>query len=234
MTYNNNFTFFNFNTFCQPNWNWFTPMNFSFPSMPMLNSTFTFNTIPTFSSTPTFTPSFTPSFTQWSFPKWDTTPSFLGKTKTETTTSGSFASMSRSEALKAAQNNPNLEKLSGGIGWSISSASFTNDIPYAKKGTSDILARVSKQIGEDLVITSALGTKNSPHVKTSSSESHYNEENPKLDIGGGLSHTQAESLRSKLLNTGYFSRVEVEKHGDTAHLDVQIKDSAFKKLDTVA
>ena len=227
MTYKNAFTPFNFNTCYQPSWSWLTPMNFFIPPV--------FTKPPSFlTETPRFS-SFNYNYTTpWSFPNWLNMDSVFKSNTKSNDYSTSFASMTRSEALEAARNNPNLEHLSGGTGWSISSASFTNDIPYARKGTSDILARVSKQIGEDLVITSALGTKNSPHAKTSSSESHYNEENPKLDIGGGLSHTQAESLRSKLLNTGYFSRVEVEKHGDTAHLDVQIKDSAFKKLDTVA
>ena len=147
----------------------------------------------------------------------------------------SFANMTRSEALSAAEGNANLEKLTGGANWTVSDASFQNDIPYARKGTSAILAKAASLAGENLVVTSALGTKNSPHVKSNSQASHYNSENPKLDLGGGLNQQRAYSLQSKLKNTGLFSRVAVEGHGDgTYHLDIQIADSAFNGLDTLA
>ncbi len=146
----------------------------------------------------------------------------------------SYAEMSREAALKAAAADANLEKLSGGNGWSVSDTSFANDIPYAKKGTGAVLEKAASMTGETLVVTSALGTETSPHAKGSSSESHYNSSNPKLDLGGGLSIAQAEQLKVKLDGTGLFSRVVVESDGDTAHLDVQIADSAFEKLDTLA
>ena len=146
----------------------------------------------------------------------------------------SYASMSRAAALEAASKDPNLEKLTGGTGWSVSDSSFVNDIPYAKKGTGAVLEKAATLTGETLVVTSALGTETSPHAKGNSSESHYNSANPKLDLGGGLSLSQAEQLKVKLEGTGLFSRVVVESDGDTAHLDIQIADSAFEKLDTLA
>lgn len=146
----------------------------------------------------------------------------------------SYASMSREAALKAASADPNLEKLTGGTGWSVSDGSFIYDIPYAKKGTGAVLEKAASLIGESLVVTSALGTKDSPHVKNSGSVSHYNSNNPKLDLGGGLTPDQANSLKTKLDSTGLFSRITVESDGATAHLDVQIADSAFEKLNTLA
>ena len=114
-------------------------------------------------------------------------------------------------------------------------ADFCNDIPYAKKGTGALLTKISDEIGEELIVTSALGTKTSPHSKGNSSCSHYNEKNPKLDFGGGLNHSEATSLANKLKNTGYFSRVAVEANGDgNYHLDVQIKDSAYNSLNVTA
>lgn len=155
------------------------------------------------------------------------------KSKTSKSSSGSlykYANLSRSAALSEAAKDSNLEKLSGGKGWSVNSASFVHDIPYARKGTGAILTKVSKMINQELVITSALGTSGSPHVKNGDSVSHYNSNNPKLDIGGGLSPSEAYKLQAKLKSTGYFSRVSVETHGSTAHLDVQIKESAFESL----
>lgn len=154
--------------------------------------------------------------------------------KNYTYSGGLYANMNRLEALKKAEKDPKLEKLTGGNGWSISEASFINDIPYAKKGTGLVLAKAARLTGENLVVTSALGTKDSPHAKNSGSASHYNSDNPKLDLGGGLSPEQANSLKAKLDSTGLFSRIMVESDGATAHLDVQIADSAFKSLDTVA
>ena len=98
-----------------------------------------------------------------------------------------------------------------------------------------MLSKISAEIGEDLVVTSALGTKTSPHAKGSSSCSHYNENNPKLDFGGGLNQSEANRLANKLRGTNYFSRVAVEANGDgNYHLDVQIKDSAYKGLEITA
>lgn len=142
-----------------------------------------------------------------------------------------YANMSRDEALKAAAHDSNLEKLTGGDSWSVSTASFQNDIPYAKKGTAELLNRVCNDCAiTNLVVTSALGTKDSKHKSGSSPASHYNELNPKLDFGGGLSHADAEDLKTKLKRTGLFSRVEIEDHGKTSHLDVQFSDAAYKSL----
>lgn len=136
-----------------------------------------------------------------------------------------FGSMSKSEAIRAAKNNSNLEHLGGGKGWSVSDSSFVNDIPYAKKGMSKFLTKLSAQIGETLVVTSALGTANSPHSKNGG---HYDASNPKLDFGGGLTNSEANSLAGKLENTGYFSHILVEEHGDgTAHVDVKVKSSVL-------
>ena len=146
-----------------------------------------------------------------------------------------YANLTRTEALSLASRDSGLEELKNGTGWRISDNSFKNDIPYAKKGTGALLSQISAEIGEDLVVTSALGTKTSPHAKGSSSCSHYNENNPKLDFGGGLNQSEANRLANKLRNTDYFSRVAVEANGDgNYHLDVQIKDSAYNNLSLIA
>ena len=161
-------------------------------------------------------------------------PAAIWNSGTKKSSDTDYAALSRSSALEAAAKDPNLEKLTGGKGWSISESSFINDIPYARKGVSTILTRAAELTGETLVVTSALGTKDSPHAKGTSEASHYNSKNPKLDFGGGLSLSAAEALKKKLDDTGLFSRVDVEKDGDTAHLDVQIASSAFEKIDTLA
>ncbi|MBO5738328.1 hypothetical protein J6R97_03215 [bacterium] len=137
-----------------------------------------------------------------------------------------YAKLTKQEAEKKAREDKNLEKLRGGKNWSVSSGSFINDIPYAARGINRFLDSLAKELGVHLTITSALGTKSSPHVKNGG---HYDEINPKLDIGN-LTPSKAKELRTKLLNTGYFSRVEVEQHGKTAHLDVKIKDDALAKF----
>jgi hypothetical protein len=201
----------------------------NFWQMPTFFNTSNFNNLLTFN-----TPSFWNSTGIWS-------PSTLGTSNSSSSISASrssssgvcnykYAKLSRSAALTEAAKNPNLEKLSGGNGWSVSSNSFANDIPYARKGTSAILAKVAAQIGQNITVTSALGTKTSPHVKSTGYASHYNDTNPKLDLGGGLSNSRALALKDKLLATGYFSRVSVESDGATSHLDVQIKESAYNNL----
>ena len=140
----------------------------------------------------------------------------------------SYVNLSKSAAFARAKNDSNLEQLTGGKNWSISEASFRTDIPFAKKGTAAILDKVATLTGENLVITSALGTgeANNPHVKSGYS-SHHNAENPKLDIrinGNG------KSLAQKLKGTGYFSRVSIESD----HLDVQIDPSKYQGLDAIA
>ena len=142
-----------------------------------------------------------------------------------------YASLSKSEAEARAKKDSNLEELTGGEGWIVSDASFENDIKFAKKGTGALLTRAAKEAGVSLTVTSALGTKFSPHdKKISGTASHYNENNPKLDLGGGLSHAQAEELKNKLIATGLFSRVAVESDGNTSHLDVQFADSAYETV----
>ena len=131
----------------------------------------------------------------------------------------SYSTLSISDAIKKADNDKNLEKLTSGKGWYVDKNSFKTDIPYAKKGMSDFLTKVCKETGLTLRITSALGTgtAGNPHVKGGYA-SHHNADNPKLDFGktDGVS---LATMASKLKATGYFSRVENE--GD--HLDVQVK-----------
>lgn len=140
----------------------------------------------------------------------------------------SYLNLTKSAAFAKAKTDSNLEQLKGGRNWSISEASFRTDIPFAKKGTAAILDKVAAMTGENLVITSALGTgeANNPHQK-SGYASHHNAENPKLDI---RINGNAQAFAQKLKNTGYFSRVSVESD----HLDVQIDPDKFKSLDTVA
>lgn len=131
-----------------------------------------------------------------------------------------FRNMSKAEAERAAANSPHLEYLRGGKGWSVSDTSFVNDIEYAGKGMNKFLTHLSSKIGQNLVVTSALGTKNSPHTASG----HYDFKNPKLDFGGGMTEEQAQALANKLQSTRYFSHIYLEPHGDGyAHVDVQVK-----------
>ena len=138
------------------------------------------------------------------------------------------------ECLKDLQIYPSMPPLQRTYGVTISSASFINDIPYAKKGTMEILKKAAQEIKEDLVITSALGTSTSPHSlnKDGGVEgTHYDPNNPKIDLGGGLtSQLQSNTLAEKLMATGYFDFVEPECDGVTWHLDLRIKDSAYEEL----
>ena len=202
----------------------FAPTTFSFPDTPYVlnSSTSIFNT-PSWDSSYTLSiTSPTNTFTSNSF---SSTSHAANKTY-----NSKFATMSKSEAVNAAEANPNLEKLSGGNGWRISSNSFVNDIPYARKGMNAFLTKLSSQIGENLVVTSALGTATSPHSKNGG---HYDETNPKLDFGGGMSESEAYLLKAKLDGTGYFSRVEVEVDGTTAHLDVKVKENELAKYESI-
>ena len=81
-----------------------------------------------------------------------------------------------------------------------------------------------------ITITSALGTKTSPHDKNCE-HSHYDANNPKLDFGGGLTKEQAENLSEALMSTGKFEFATPESDGTTWHLDVKIRDSAYADLD---
>lgn len=131
-----------------------------------------------------------------------------------------FRNMSKTEAVRAAANSPYLEYLKGGKGWSVSSDDFVNDIPYAANGMNKFLTHLSSKIGQNLVVTSALGTKKSPHTASG----HYDSRNPKLDFGGGMTEKQAQTLANKLESTGYFSHIYLERHSDgTAHVDVEAR-----------
>ena len=137
----------------------------------------------------------------------------------------SYAKLSRDKALKKAAKDPRLERLKGGNGWSVSLDSFITDIPYAKKHTGAILSFVSSIIGENLVVTSALGThgtrnNRTPHKVTQNYCTHHNAENPKLDI---RSNGHPKKLQKMLLNTGLFARVSIEPD----HLDIQIKPEVY-------
>jgi len=233
---------------------WFPQLqDFSMPSLPNLNScwgnfnniasqfnfqlpNWTFDTTNTWNSfsTPfTFNSiglNTTPSWGSFSSPVMDTFESSTSKTKTFKKTSvtlSDYAKMNKLDAERNAQKDPNLEKLKGGNNWSISYASFRNDIPYAGSGVNNFLDHLTFKIGERLVVTSALGSATSPHAKNGG---HYDSLNPKLDFGGGLTSTEAYRLKTKLVNTGYFARVEVESDGATCHLDVKIKDNVLAEF----
>ena len=137
----------------------------------------------------------------------------------------SYSKMSKEKALAKAKNDSRLEKLTGGEGWSVSEASFITDIPYARKYTGEILSFVSSIIGENIVVTSALGTggskgKRSPHKISKNYCTHHNAENPKLDI---RTNGNAQKMSKKLKATGLFSRVSIEPD----HLDIQIKNEVY-------
>ena len=185
----------------------------------------------------------------WQMPTFDnftfTLPSFKSTSLSNKSSSGStfkpfsqnisgninhsYLGLSKASAYQKAKSDSNLEELKGGSRWQISSASFRTDIPFAKKGTGAILDKVAAAIGEELIITSALGTgeAGNPHQKGGYA-SHHNAENPKLDIS--TRGKNASVLAQKLKDTGYFSRVSIESD----HLDVQIDPSKFKTLNTLA
>ena len=144
-----------------------------------------------------------------------------------------YANLSREDAEEEAEKSDFLEKLENGSDFSISDGSFVNDIKYAAKGMNKFLSKLAKKIRRKtttkLVVTSALGTKNSPHSKGSAAVSHYNPTNPKIDFGGQLSHEKGRELLACLRETGYFSRCEIEYHGNTCHIDVQVKQSELDK-----
>ena len=156
------------------------------------------------------------------------TPAFTAYSKSVSGgVDASYSSLSRENALDKAKNDSRLECLKGGKGWSLA-GTFNTDIPYAKKGTSEILTRVAEMVGESLVITSALGTAGTALEKTPHAiggyVSHHNAENPKLDVDI-TSKTHGERLAKKLQETGYFSHISIESD----HLDVQIDPSKFRK-----
>ena len=146
-----------------------------------------------------------------------------------------YANMNRSEALERAKTDRNLEDLrtKNYTGWILKNT-FATDIPFAKKGTAQILQRAYELTGIKLEISSALGTNGngkdtkSPHYKDNGYASHHNAENPKLDISySSISGTgmNGYDFAKKLYDTGLFNWVYVE--GD--HLDVQIHPDVYKK-----
>lgn len=156
---------------------------------------------------------------------------------TKTGNNHPYALLTKQEALKKAKSDPNLEDISsGGTGWSVASGSFRNDIPFAKAGTKTLLDKAFAEAGIEFYVTSALGTKTSPHgyKDSGASSSHYNEKNPKLDLqpkNNPTSKKSNEQLAAALQKTGLFSRIYVETDSrGVTHLDVQLKDSAFTAL----
>lgn len=202
-------SFFNYNSFLM--FDWFDFSNV-FPKTFVMNTN---NNI--WNSQPTFNFTSAPKVNFTGFNK-----------KVSGNINNGYLNLTKSAAFAKAKTDSNLEQLTGGRNWSISEASFRTDIPFAKKGTGAILDKVAALTGENLVITSALGTgeANNPHQK-SGYASHHNAENPKLDI---RINGNAQTFAQKLRDTGYFSRVSVESD----HLDVQIDPAKFKGLDTVA
>lgn len=137
-----------------------------------------------------------------------------------------YGSMGKSFALQKAKTDSRLEFIgNGGKGWSISDASFRNDIKYATRGTSGVLDGVVSEIRKtdpnfSLLVTSALGTATSPHSKKAG---HYNVDSVKLDFGGGMSKAQATKVARQLYATGKFDFADPECDGATWHIDAQIK-----------
>lgn len=145
-----------------------------------------------------------------------------------------YGALTRAEALEKAENDPNLECLTPDNEYVfLLNESFNNDIPYAKKGTMAILKKAAEEIGETLYITSALGTSSSPHAGKEKNSGHYDPTNPKIDLGGGLSETEAKELAQKLNSTGYFEFVNPEPNNDgfgNWHLDLKIDKDAYSDL----
>ena len=134
----------------------------------------------------------------------------------------SYARLSKQKVNEKAKNDPRLEKLVGGRGWSVSEGSFKSDVQYARKYTGKILTYVAEVTGAEIVVTSALGTGDvrNPHQRHGYA-SHHNAENPKLDLKS--TNCSLRQLQSKLVQTGFFSRVSRER----THLDVQIKPEVY-------
>ena len=128
----------------------------------------------------------------------------------------------KSSAIAAAKKDPNLEELKNTNYITINNASFKTDIPFAKKGTMTILEKVSKILGYELIITSALATGHPDNPHAHGNRSHHNANNPKLDfaIPSGMSDNE---FADKLRKTGYFSHVLPEGN----HVDVEIDISKF-------
>ena len=130
-----------------------------------------------------------------------------------------------------------LESLQGGgAGWKIDQGSFVNDVAAARAGTGAILSAVAAQMpGQNIVITSALGTKQSKKNKIHSGgdkgTGHY--EGQTIDISAaGMTKAQAEDYAKRMYATGYFSHVAAERGKDGQyHLDARIADEAYKTFE---
>lgn len=130
-----------------------------------------------------------------------------------------------------------LESLQGGgAGWKIDQGSFVNDVAAARAGTGAILSAVAAQMpGQNIVITSALGTKQSKKNKIHSGgdkgTGHY--EGQTIDISAaGMTKAQAKDYAKRMYATGYFSHVAAERGKDGQyHLDARIADEAYKTFE---
>ena len=146
--------------------------------------------------------------------------------------SSPYAKASKAEAEAMAKKSPHLERINNaGKHWHLG-GTFKNDIPYAMKGINELMDYVGKhvesRIGESLVVTSALGTKTSPHTKRGNN-THYNPTNPKIDLGNAWSKSRCEKVAKELISTGLFDFVNVEKNrgSSTYHIDMRFKDNAY-------
>ena len=145
-----------------------------------------------------------------------------------------FAEMWRDDAIKMAEKNPYLEKLKNVPGKIvIADYMFVTDIPYATKGINKILEIIANEQNITITVTSALGTKGknvrrlSPHSsKNKILKSHFNINNPKIDIALPQNSKAREVYIKKLKKTGW---VQIEAVHDN-HVCVYIKPEAFKAV----
>ena len=104
---------------------------------------------------------------------------------------------------------------------------FTEDIQYAKKGTSALLNSLASK-GANFEISGALGTAQSRHAGKQQGTGHYS--GTKLDFVPKKGET-FESLEKKLKASGQFSRVAIENAGTAnAHIDAQVKKSYYDNI----
>lgn len=232
----NNYSFGNSFGFSNYSFNNFYGVSNSYSYKPLLfkfnysgyTPTYSFGTA-SFSSKMSFGPSaytFGPSSSTVKFGGLSKSVNRSGRSFSGSGNSSEYSALSKSAAINKAQADSRLEYIgNGGDGWTISDASFINDIKYATKGTSDLLDEVVAQIRKEdkdfnLVVTSALGTANSPHAKKAG---HYDLSSVKLDFGGGLSRSQAARIANQLESTGKFEFARIECDGSTYHIDAQFK-----------
>jgi len=120
----------------------------------------------------------------------------------------------------------------GGKGWSTNAASFQNDVMFAARGTGQILDSViakNPDLFGKLIVTSAYGSKSSPH--SIGNKSHY-VGGGKLDFSlAGMNDAERKAFQKKLLSTGYFEFANIEKQSDGGyHIDAKIKENQLKKM----